>query len=659
MAPNLIDPGAQIAVLVSLTCASIPIGRLLDGGSGERAAPIGPLVLFALAFTTILLIRAVPLYVGEEGRFFSYDRHAEETRAVKPLLPQSASEAPILTNYVPNPSIEDNRVVWHISVSRTGQSSPAEATVMAQARRVVSDASVGDASLEATYQDRTGGNYVALELGDHLRGAPVFARQKLAVSAAVKPLPSFERSSRLQLYIQYYSVAGRLVSSELADGPRAELGVADSRTTQWTRLYGIGIAPDSAAVAVPAIVVRTRPGQPTSGAIRIDAALATPGISSSAQPLPYFDEDGGGSPIWHDGFGTSLAISIALLAAIFAGCLLPLGTRLAHRTPKLAFPSLNARRPRTILWAITIVGVGAYAIEMWTYGGYGGYLDSLKSIGQAGLSRWYLHALATLPTGAAALLTARRIRIGVREPWPAVEALTVIAGTAIGLSYWLKATVAIPALIVLLFCFFLMPRRGAVALGAAAALFAVMTPFVYLVRGSGGVRFSALLAGDYWREFWANLSSRFFHFESLMIVSPYGSSDDPWRPIVDFALTIVPRAFWEQKPLSPAARFTNDYLLSGLHSTTDVGVISLPGELWLIGGAAAILCGGLLIGVLVRTAHELIVARPRADGTMMLGVALLAGLIFLNDGWGMATVVITMIITCAGGVLIIQRHRDA
>jgi hypothetical protein len=269
------------------------------------------------------------------------------------------------------------------------------------------------------------------------------------------------------------------------------------------------------------------------------------------------------------------------------------------------------------------------------------------------LGRWYLHAVASVPAALAVLLLARRIDLGLRARWRVLEVFVIVAGIAIALSYWLKAAIILPLLTVLLFAYFVR-RRAAILLWLGGIGLAVVTPFVYLVRGSGRIDFALLTTQTYWQEFADNLSSRFFHFESLMITTPFGATQPAWQPFADFVNTVVPRVLWEDKPLSAAARFSDEYLRSGLHSQTDVGVLSLPGEIWLVGGAPGIVVCGVLIGVLLRLAHTL-VRHSEGRGTLLLAAGLVTTLLFLNDGWGLASAAVTMLIASAGWLVMLRR----
>jgi hypothetical protein len=254
-------------------------------------------------------------------------------------------------------------------------------------------------------------------------------------------------------------------------------------------------------------------------------------------------------------------------------------------------------------------------------------------------------------------VVARRLGSVERHGWSRIEIAIVAIGPLLALSYWLKATVAIPALTLLMFSFIRL-RRGLGRLIAFAVALALATPLVYLVRGTGSLRFGELLTSQYWSEFFSTLTSRFFHYESLMIAVPYPASERPWQPIVDFFVTFVPRVLWEGKPLSASARFTQEHLLAGLHSPTDVGVISLPGELWLVGGGAGVVTGGLVIGVLLRTAWALASRANASDGTLLVAATLIAGLVFLNDGWGLASAVVSVLIAACGWLIMLRLdHR--
>jgi hypothetical protein len=220
----------------------------------------------------------------------------------------------------------------------------------------------------------------------------------------------------------------------------------------------------------------------------------------------------------------------------------------------------------------------------------------------------------------------------------------------------LKTALAIPLLTVLLVLYFRRRRTG-IALWISAVAFVVLTPFVYLVRSEGKLRLSELVSGAYWSDFSQSASSRFFHFESLMIASQHGSSEHPWQPFVDFFTTLVPRAVWPGKPVSEAARFTHQYLVPGLHAPQDIGVISLPGTAWLAGGTTGLFVLGLVLGVLLRFARTYLADARANAGSVLLTAGLVTFLVFLNDGWGLASSLIQMLIASLGWLVLLRIDR--
>jgi hypothetical protein len=139
---------------------------------------------------------------------------------------------------------------------------------------------------------------------------------------------------------------------------------------------------------------------------------------------------------------------------------------------------------------------------------------------------------------------------------------------------------------------------------------------------------------------------------------PDPSSEPIWNPIVDFFGTAVPRFLWEDKPVSAATRFTHEHLLHGLNTGTDIGVISLPGESWLIGGIAGIFLIGAGIGILLNLASELMRGRD-SEGTLLLAAGLTTYLVFLNDGWGIASATIEALIASIGWIIFLRPYRAA
>jgi hypothetical protein len=385
--------------------------------------------------------------------------------------------------------------------------------------------------------------------------------------------------------------------------------------------------------------------------VDVDAAALIPGVTSTRQLADRLEDSA--KRRWDDAYTRALLIALGMLVAVVVGYLLPVGPKLADGVPAVDFVDTRQGAGRRWLLAVCALGVIGWVWEMDGYGGYQGYLDALGALGEKGRGHWYQHALATLPSGAAVFLLAARMRGGrPRLVW--WEWLIVVIGTAIATSYFLKATLAIPAVtIVLLLC--AVRPRAAWLLAAGAAIFAVVTPVIYQVRDSGRISFHDLLNGEYWTQFPSNLASRFFHFESLMIAAPLPASESPFQPLVDLVTTVVPRELWHGKPDSAAARFTDEHLVGGLHSPTDVGIISLPGEAWLLGGIAGIVILGLAIGVLLRTAEELFRTRLDQPATLLLASALTTGLVFLNDGWGIASAAIVMAIASVGWLVLLRR----
>jgi hypothetical protein len=385
--------------------------------------------------------------------------------------------------------------------------------------------------------------------------------------------------------------------------------------------------------------------------------MVTTTLGTGVSAVPYFDGDDPLS-VWRGAYGQALGIAVGLLLVILAGFMLPLAGGLSR------LPSLTILRPdhgsrRWLMLGLLAVGIAGYALEMRAYGGYGAYLGALGALGVEGLGKWYLHAAALIPSAMGVAVLVRWIVLG-RVGRPSVlEAAVAAIGLGIACSYFLKAAVAIPALTILLAAYYHRGRTAAIWLWVAGGLFAVATPFIYLVRGEGRIDLSQLFEATYWNSFLDNLTSRFFHFESLMIAAPFGGSESVLQPVKDFAVTAVPRALWADKPLSPAARFTDEFLRPGLHTPTDIGVLSLPGELWLAGGVAGVLIFGLLIGVLLRTATALVAhGGSKATGTLLLGCALTVGLVMLNDGWGVASVLVVNLIAQMGWMPFARRGGE-
>jgi hypothetical protein len=344
-----------------------------------------------------------------------------------------------------------------------------------------------------------------------------------------------------------------------------------------------------------------------------------------------------------------------MLLAVVGSFLLGIGETAASRVTQVEFASLRKRSTRLLLVIATALAISAYVAEMALHGGYFDYVASLSDPAAAAQGKWYLRTLALLPSGIAVMLLAKCIVPRDRERLGRLEWSVVLAGALIALSYLLKTTIAIPLLTVLLFWYFI-SRRALAWLAAAGIGGALLLPLVYLIRFEGFRASSKLVSTEYWREFGTNVTSRFFHFESLMITVPIPSSESTWSPIVDFFSTAVPRVFWEGKPDSTATRFTHEHLLHGLNTGTDIGVLSLPGEPWLIGGAFAVLLVGAGIGILLSFATGLIRHRE-ADGRFLIAAGLTTYLLFLNDGWGIASATIEALIGSLGWLVFLRPLR--
>ena len=630
VAPTAFNRWIEIAWLVLLLPLAVVVGRLW--ARGPRPG-IRPLTIFAFAFIAVLGSRAIVLAAGGEGRYFEVDTATGATESVfTAQLARDEPEAGYTTETTPLVEVD--------APSRTMDAEPLLSVGTGDAR-------VGSRYLTLSGSAPAGARSVAVTLTGPT-GSPVAVAEgdESAAAIAIRAREPLSAGSSVQLYVRYSAEDG----SHLSDLPAAD--PVTETPNGWVFTGGYAETPEGAVAATPLLVIHTVP-RGGSYTVDLDSPLLVAGERSADEFIPGTAAAADKA----DYLTRALAICIVLLSAIILGFSLPVGARLAARAPPLRLPGFDEPRTRFIAAGILIIGLLGYALEMRSYGGYGGYLDSLSELGVAGLGKWYLHALAALPTAAAVYVIARRIALRTWRGWAKLEIAIVVIGAVIAVSYFLKAAVAIPVLTLLLFAAFVR-RRGWLPVAAAGAVLAVATPLIYLVRDRGKVEIGPLFTTEYWREFADTVSSRFFHFESAMIAVPSPASDKPWQPIADFFVTVVPRTFWEDKPLSASARFTQDHLLSSLSAGTDVGVISLPGELWLVGGTLGLLAGGLLIGVLLRVSDET-VRREAAAGTALVAAALVAGLVFLNDGWGLASALTVMLITSAGWIVLLRRGRQA
>jgi hypothetical protein len=644
--PTALGVRAQVVVLLALPLLALAVHKSVDRSHREQRRLLSPLVLFTLAFVVALGPRAVLLASGDPGRFFVINGASGETVSAFVTPPQARHSKDF--NAVRNPFVEATTRDWGPPASN------ARRGFRGRLIRAPSDGYEGLASAEVRVRTGTGGSYVAVPVGENLEAkASVRPGRLVAGSLAAKSLERLPRGP-MELNVIYYDAKQRYIVDRPLSGRGSHAIVADPHPGRWYRLYGTDRVPRRAAFANLLFVVHGLK-QRAVQAFRLDAALLMPNVSSRARYYTY--GSGREKPgIWSHVAGRALAVSIAMLLAVFVGYLFPLGARLAGRMPQLQIPGMGDRRTRRVIVVFVGVGIAAYCLEMATYGGYWGYLASFSANPPGGNGKFYIRMLATLTTGSAVLLLTRRIWFGRSGPWPRVEVGIIVLGFGVAFSYWLKAVIAIPALTVLLFWYFTR-RRAVIWLGVFAAVFALMTPFVYQVRSQAGIRLSDFTSSSYWSEFFTNLQSRFFHFESLMVVIPYAHRERPWQPLLDFFGDAIPRVLWHNKPLSVNARFTEQYLQGALHNRTDVGVISLPGELWLTGGWLSVVLVGIAIGVLLRLTQTIIASPARQPGTLLLAVTLLTTLVFANDGWGLASTAISVLVLAVGWLVPLRRVR--
>jgi hypothetical protein len=595
----------------------------------DRAFPskvrlLGPLGLFSLVFVLVLAVRAVPLALGMDGRYFVVD----DGKAVPLIAERLANDQPEAGPGVPR---------------RAEFSAPQAKVDEHEVKTIGHVAYRGSKAIELRVLTQTKLSYIALALPTP-RGGSVPVSDGAAVSASVAwmPLAPLPSGTKVDLAVRYSATDLSWVGEHVVSQAAA------AAVSRWSVLQGSDTVPPGAALATPLFLVR--PVRAGAVHLALDAPLVIPGAKSTR---PFLNDEGDAEV--GDSFGIAAALAVAMLAAVLAGFLLGIGEAAASLVPRLTLAHPREGPTRRLIIAITVLGIAAYLTEMTLHGGYFDYVGSLSDPAEATEGKWYLRATALIPSGIAAMLLARRLLHGHRERWGSLDWFVVVVGTLIPLSYLLKAPLAIPLLTILL-VWYVVSRRALVWLAATGIVGALLLPLVYLIRFEGFSASSQLFSGGYWREFGTNVTSRFFHFESFMITVPLPSSEAPWRPFVDFFATAVPRVFWEGKPVSPATRFTQEHLLNGLNTGTDVGVISLPGEFWLIGGSAGLLAGGLTIGVLLSLANGLI-RRADGDGMLLLAAGLTTCLVFWNDGWGIASATIEALIGSLGWLIFLRRAQ--
>ncbi|HEX6389334.1 MAG TPA: hypothetical protein VFZ89_07805, partial [Solirubrobacteraceae bacterium] len=584
---------------------------------------------FALAFVLILGIRAVTLIAGDDGRYFTGGDRTELklTDALRRDLPEHERRS---AAFDPDPQVAQ-RILLDARATHDGK----------QGWRWQFNARRPVRVIAAGFPDAV----AALERGPLL----VVPDEHLGAFVSVRVSWPARPPTAVEVHTRFFDARGHFVSDMLAGrlvGPR------QLRRGHWRTFGGPVQAPDRAASAALLVLVRFPPTGATHH-VDVDGGAVVPGARTGRDLIQYVP--GLSGDVWGSAIPRALSLALAMLLCVLAGYLLPGRRGLAKRRLPVTLADLDTRAGRRLLLAVVAIGVAGWIWEMAGYGGYGAYLDQLHTAGVTGRGHWYQHTVALLPTGLAVLLTVRWLADGWRRPrwW---EALTIAIGAAIGLSYLLKATVAIPALTALVVLCMRRPRVG-LWIVASGALLALLTPFVYAVRGAGRIEPSVLFSSSYWTDFLPNLASRFFHFESLMISTQHAHSEHPWRPLADLIQTAIPRAIWEGKPDSMATRFTQEHLLSGLHAPTDIGVLSAPGEAYLVGGAAGIILAGLAIGLLLRVARDLVVAAPSDLLTLLVAATLIVGLVFANDGWGIASTVIVLGIAQLGWLVMVRPRR--
>ena len=620
----LLWPGwLALGLFFSLLPLGLAIHWTLDRRSGAARRLFGPLALFTVAFVAVLGVRALDLLAGGDGRYYA-------------VTPDGTSERLTIA-----PLRQDSPEVDLGSTTVESSDTPLQASLSSR------DPWVGSVSLSVRLLPRSEG-YRTLLVGTPAgREVAVAPGKTVAASLAVRVPSTLPPRAELQLYSRFRSATGEFISDE----PVADPVTAESVGDGWRQLHGAVRAPDDAASASALLLVRSlRSGQ--RYVVDLDAPLL---LLGNDEQVTGFAAGGVESQPVRDSYRRALAIAIATMLAVFAGYLAGIGGRLGSRLPGLGFADLAKPSVRRLIGGITIIGVAAYVVEMSTYGGYPEYLRSLDTVWQAAEGKWYLRAIATAPMGMAVALGVRRLFVARGEPWRLVEIATLVIGPSIAASYWVKTTIVLPLVAFLVCCYFIR-RRAAIWLWVTAGAVALLTPFVYIVRGAGAIDLGSFFSGAYWNEFIDNLTSRFFQFESLMLASGQALSEAPWRPLTDLVSSAVPRVLWDDKPLSASAEFTDKYLLPGLHTPTDIGVSSLPGEFWIHGGALGVLTLGFALGVFIRVLHAGVVAQ-RAIGTLLLCAGGLTAALQLNDGEGIASVIVLNLIAAFGWLVLLRPLR--
>jgi hypothetical protein len=642
-----VGPWPALAVLGLLAVFGCLLQSAVAPGVTRRLA-LGPLTLFVLALTVVLGLRATALAAGQPGRFFAIDSrgHVVSSTLVPPSVRASGDY-----DTLRNPSVEADLRDWGAPESN------AQTGFHGTLKRIQGGAFDGNWSAVAGFSSGRGSSYIDVPIGiseddakAHVHGGSI-----VSGSLAVRTLTTLPRNALVALHVTYYTSNDRYILDRTLSGKDSLGAVVGPRNRRWFLLRGTDVTPRGAAYANLLLLVRRYADQ-TSYRIALDAAYLS-GAAHSRSDFRFYSPAQTRLSIWRDAYMKALAIVVALLAAVLLGFTFSAGARLAGRLPELTLMRSETRKARLAIVGAAIVGLLAYFVEIRSYGGYRAYLRDFGTSSTDGAGKWYVHAVALVPSGLAVGLVTQRISASRTTRWRLWEIAVILGGFAIAASYAQKATLAIPVLTLLL-TYYVYSRRATRWLAAFGVAFAILTPFVYQIRGRGTGSWTTLLSSGYWRDFLTNLQSRFYHFESLMVLIPFRSTVSPLQPVVDVFANVVPRYFWPSKPISTDAQFTHAYLQGGLHSATDIGVISLPGELWQLGGWWAIFIVGVALGILIRAASALMTAPRSGAGSVLLAITATTFFIFLNDGWGFASALTTVLISAVAWLAFLRPVRS-
>lgn len=331
----------------------------------------------------------------------------------------------------------------------------------------------------------------------------------------------------------------------------------------------------------------------------------------------------------------SLALALGGYLLLLLGYYSRLGVKLAERLPPIR-RELSTQAP--IARAFVVFGIGASA-TLYVLVEYGrsfssGFDDASYSSAEnavSQLSQFTLYGLvlaAIVHATRAPARTFAALAIGAMFAVTAVvsfvyvykSALVVaIGGSALAYHFCRRRlpTAAVVGVIavVLLVVFPLITaerrvlnERGVTSTeGILGRAEAGVTGAVADVRSGGGERYLATTL--------TSIASRYNGVDALALVAGYTPQLRPFGDGKEYlllpAIAFVPRAYWPEKPRRFEEEFGQLYL-GHAGNETSIGLTAF-GDLYLNFGAAGVLIGALLLGIIYRLAYELLIRRSAAS----------------------------------------------